>query len=169
MKDLKGYEDVVNQMTAKLAHACGIIKTKLTQESPNPVGDFEISREGATKATITFHDGWFLFGETAIGTQRLHEVLEEAISSDPENLRYCLEKDYSCGGLVKIELQDHSKYLGNYEIKAEENKKQTYTDKPVTTMFCPTCNIPMLQCQSNGGGFYWICGKCGCEVERTGL
>ena len=37
-------------------------------------------------------------------------------------------------------------------------------------MTCPTCKIPMLQCQHyGGGGIYWICRKCGCTVERTGL
>jgi hypothetical protein len=124
MKDLKGYEDVVNQMTAKLAHACDVIKTKLTQESSKPIKDFEVSCEGMTKAIITFYDEWFSFGETT-DIQYFYKVLEEAVSSDPENLRYCLEKDYSCGGLVKIELQDYSKYLGNYEIKVEE-KDESY-------------------------------------------
>ncbi len=52
----------------------------------------------------------------------------------------------------------------------EKNKvKQTYTNSPTTTIFCPTCNIPILLCHSCGGGFYWICGKCGSRVERTGL
>lgn len=46
---------------------------------------------------------------------------------------------------------------------------QTYTNKPTTGILCPTCNIPMLQCQYYGGGVYWICNKCGCKVERTGL
>lgn len=128
MKDLKGYEDVVDKMTAKLAHACDIIKTKLTQEPPKPVEDFEVSCEEMTKATITFRDEWLLFGET-MDTQRLYKVLEDAVSSDPENLRYCLEKDYSCGGLVKIELQDHSKYLGNYEIKVEEKDESCEKNK----------------------------------------
>ena len=128
MKDLKGYEDVVVQMTAKLAHACDVIKTKLTQESLKPVEDFEVSCEGMTKATITFRDEWLLFGET-MDTQRLYKAIEDAVSSDPENLKYCLEKDYSCGGLVKIELQDHSKYLGNYEMlkpKDESYEKNKY-------------------------------------------
>lgn len=124
MKDLKGYEDVVSQMTAKLAHACNIIKTKLTQESSKPVEDFEVSCEGATKAIITFYDGKFIFEETT-DIDYVYKAVEEAVSSDPENLRYSLEKDYSCGGIVKIELQDHSKYLGNYEVKVEE-KDESY-------------------------------------------
>ena len=123
MKDLKGYEDVVNQLTPKLAHACDVIKTKLTQESSKPVDDFEISCEGATKVTITFYDGYPSYGETDI--EYVYKIVEEVVSSDPANLRYSLEKDYSCGGIVKIELQDHSKYLGNYEIKVEE-KDESY-------------------------------------------
>lgn len=115
MKDLKGYDDVVSQLTPKLAHACDVIKTKLTQESPKPVQDFEVSCEGATKAIITFYDGRFLFEETT-DIDYVYKIVEEAVSSDPANLRYSLEKDYSCGGIVKIELQDHSKYLGNYEM-----------------------------------------------------
>ena len=52
----------------------------------------------------------------------------------------------------------------------KKNKiKQTYTNKPSTTIFCPTCNIPMLLCQYFGGGIYWVCGNCDCKVERTGL
>lgn len=125
MKDLKGYEYVINQMTAKLAHACDVIKTKLTQESSKPIKDFEVSCEGATKATITFYDEWFLFGETT-DIQYLYEAVEEAVSSDPENLRYCLDKDYSCGGLVKIELQDYSKFLGNYEMPNLKPKDEDY-------------------------------------------
>lgn len=123
MKDLKGYEDIVNKMTAKLAHACDVIKTKLTQESPKPVEDFEISCEGTTKAIITFYDGITSYGERDI--EYIYKVIEEVVSSDPANLRYSLEKDYSCGGIVKIELQDHSKYLGNYEVKVEE-KDESY-------------------------------------------
>lgn len=43
-------------------------------------------------------------------------------------------------------------------------------DKKIyTTMFCPTCKVPMLQCQYYGGGIYWTCGKCSCKVESTGL
>lgn len=37
------------------------------------------------------------------------------------------------------------------------------------SIICPTCKIPMLQCQSYGGGVYWVCSKCGCKVEQTGL
>ena len=51
----------------------------------------------------------------------------------------------------------------------EENKKQTYVNKLVIMTFCPTCKIPMSSRQYCGGGVYWVCGKCGCEVERTGL
>ena len=51
----------------------------------------------------------------------------------------------------------------------EKNKIiQTYTNKPTTAIFCPTCNIPMLLCQSYGG-FYWVCGQCNCKVEKTGV
>lgn len=46
---------------------------------------------------------------------------------------------------------------------------QTYTNKPTIAILCPTCNIPMVQYQSYGGGIYWVCGTCGCKVERTGL
>lgn len=46
----------------------------------------------------------------------------------------------------------------------ERNKiAQTYTNKSTTTILCRTCNIPMIQYQSCGG-FYWICGKCGCKA-----
>ena len=51
----------------------------------------------------------------------------------------------------------------------KDKKKQTYTDKFVTATFCPTCKIPMSSRQYCGGGVYWVYGKCGCEVERTGL
>ena len=119
MMDLKDYADVVGKMTPKLAHACDVIKTKLTQESPKPIEDFEVSCEGATKAIITFNDGRVLFEKTT-DVEYVYKAVEEAVSSDPANLRYSLEKDYSCGGIVKIELQDHSKYLGNYEMKVEE-------------------------------------------------
>jgi len=121
---MKGYEDVVNQLTPKLAHACDVIKTKLTQESPKPVGDFEISCEGATKAIITLYDGRFSFEETT-DIDYVYKIVEEAVSLDPVNLKYCLEKDCSCEGMVRIELQDQSKYLGNYEIKVEE-KDESY-------------------------------------------
>lgn len=50
-----------------------------------------------------------------------------------------------------------------------EKDKKTYINKVTTTMLCPTCNIPMLQCQYGGGGIYWTCSKCGCRVESTGL
>ena len=45
---------------------------------------------------------------------------------------------------------------------------QTYTNKPTTAILCPTCNIPMLQCQTIGSGIYWFCNRCNCKVERTG-
>ena len=42
----------------------------------------------------------------------------------------------------------------------EKNKMiQTYTNKTTTSMICPTCKIPMLQCQYYGGGFI------GCVVD----
>ena len=44
---------------------------------------------------------------------------------------------------------------------------QTYTNKPTASIFCPTCNIPMLLYQYYGGGFYWVCGQCNCKVEKT--
>lgn len=47
--------------------------------------------------------------------------------------------------------------------------KQTHTNKPSTSILCPTCNTPMVQCQYYGGGIYWLCDKCGCKVERTGI
>ena len=54
--------------------------------------------------------------------------------------------------------------------KFKKNKIiQTYTNKPSTTIFCPTCNIPMLLCQYFGGGIYWVCDNCGCKAEITGL
>ena len=74
MKDLKGYEDVVNQLTPKLAHACDVIKMKLTQESFKPVQEFEISCEGTTKATITFYDGCPSYGETDI--EYVYKIVE---------------------------------------------------------------------------------------------
>lgn len=46
---------------------------------------------------------------------------------------------------------------------------QTYANKLTTSIFCPACKIPMLQCQYCGGGVYWACGNCGCKVEQTGL
>ena len=49
----------------------------------------------------------------------------------------------------------------------KDKMTQTYTNKSTTSIICPNCNIPMLQYQYYGGGFYWMCGRCGCKVERT--
>ena len=49
----------------------------------------------------------------------------------------------------------------------KNNINQTYINKSTTTIFCPTCKIPMLQCQYGGGDFYWFCGKCHCRVDKT--
>lgn len=38
-----------------------------------------------------------------------------------------------------------------------------------TTMICGNCGTPMIQQQYFGGGIYWLCGKCGATVERTGI
>lgn len=36
-------------------------------------------------------------------------------------------------------------------------------------MMCSTCKLVMWKCLGVGGRVYWICVKCGCTVERTGV
>lgn len=38
-----------------------------------------------------------------------------------------------------------------------------------TAMICSNCGTPMVQQQYFGGGVYWLCGKCGAKIERTGI
>ena len=38
-----------------------------------------------------------------------------------------------------------------------------------TSMKCLKCGTVMIQQQHFGGGIYWLCGKCGSKVERTGV
>ena len=55
-----------------------------------------------------------------------------------------------------------------YDNKIAKERKSCKSSN-TTTVMCFNCKTIMTQQQYFGGGIYWLCGKCGAKIERTGI